>query len=308
MKEAYYFPHYCNARHDRKIKRAVKELGIEGYGIFFMLLEVLRDQSDLRFPMKDVDLLADEFGTSEQKVRTIICNYGLFNIDDDQLFFSPKMLVFLQPHFAMKEQRKEAAMKSADKRRGKKISIEMDGRLNDRSTAVETAVQIETNDRLNGCSTKERKGKEKKGKEIKHTHSARVRDVREAKDADWDFEKLADYERVKEVYPKNGSCRNPEAEREFYTALKTDGAEAIISGAAKYYAYCAKKYGPNQMCGYIMQAKNFFKNRRYLDPWDELVAALSLDSFKSTTVNSIVFDGTNPNKYDNLDVEVVQNG
>jgi hypothetical protein len=41
-KDAYYFPHFYNARHDRKIKRLRKDLGIEGYGIFFMLLEVLR--------------------------------------------------------------------------------------------------------------------------------------------------------------------------------------------------------------------------------------------------------------------------
>jgi uncharacterized phage protein (TIGR02220 family) len=107
-KDAYYFPHFSNARHDRKIQRLRKELGIEGYGIYFMLLETLRDQHDLTFPMKDLDLLADEFGTSEQKIRVTICNYGLFEIDDNELFFSPKMLVFLEPYFKGKEQRRKA--------------------------------------------------------------------------------------------------------------------------------------------------------------------------------------------------------
>jgi DnaD/phage-associated family protein len=110
-KDAYYFPHFCNARHDRKIKRVIKELGIEGYGIFFMLLEVLREQTDFKYPMDDIDLLADEFGTSEQKVRTVICNYQLFYVDDQQKFFSPKLLVYLQPYFKASEHARLAAKK-----------------------------------------------------------------------------------------------------------------------------------------------------------------------------------------------------
>ena len=86
-KEGFYFPHFCNARHDRKIKRLRKELGVEGYGIYFMLLETLRDQHDLRYPLEDIDLLAEEFNVSEQKVRVTICNYSLFEIDEDQKFF-----------------------------------------------------------------------------------------------------------------------------------------------------------------------------------------------------------------------------
>lgn len=108
-KDAYYFPHFCNARHDRKITRLRKELGIEGYGIFFMLLEVLRDQTDLKYPLDDIDLLADEFGTSEPKVRTVICNYQLFKIDEQKKFFSPKLLVYLLPYFAASEKARHAA-------------------------------------------------------------------------------------------------------------------------------------------------------------------------------------------------------
>lgn len=102
-KDAYYFPHFSNARQDRKLKRAMKQLGIEGYAIYFMLLEVLRDQSQLKYPMEDIDLLADEFGTSEQKVRTIICNYGLFQVDDEEYFFSPKFFEYLSPYLEQKE-------------------------------------------------------------------------------------------------------------------------------------------------------------------------------------------------------------
>jgi len=147
-KEAFYFPHFCNARHDRKIRRLRKELGTEGYGIYFMLLETLREQQDLMYPLEDLDLLAEEFNVSEAKVKVAICNYGLFEIDEEQKFFSPKMFVYLEPYFKMKEQRKIAGQKSADKRKGIEIS---------------TTVQQPFNDR----STKERKGKESKEKESK---------------------------------------------------------------------------------------------------------------------------------------------
>ena len=126
QKEAFYFPHFCNARHDRKIRRLRKELGVEGYGIYFMLLETLREQQDLVYPLEDIDLLAEEFGVSEAKIKATICGYELFEIDAEEKFFSPKMLVYLEPYFRMKEQRREAGLKSAAKRQ-----------LNDRSTTVQ---------------------------------------------------------------------------------------------------------------------------------------------------------------------------
>ena len=128
-KDAYYFPHFSNARHDRKVKRLIKELGVEGYGVFFMLLEVLREQLDYRYPIDDIDLLADEFGTSEQKVRVVICNYKLFILDEENNFFSPKFIEFMQPYLKMKDQRKLAGMASAEKRRQRS--------LNGRETVVE---------------------------------------------------------------------------------------------------------------------------------------------------------------------------
>lgn len=149
-KEAYYFPHFSNARHDRKIQRLRKELGIEGYGIFFMLLETLRDQIDLKYPTSDIDLLADEFGTSEQKLRTVIANYQLFELDEDELFFSPRMLVYLQPYFNMKEQRKIAGRASAEARKNKLLELS----FNDRSMDDEQS------------KVKEKKEKESKVNEI----------------------------------------------------------------------------------------------------------------------------------------------
>ena len=144
QKEAFYFPHFSNARHDRKIRRLRKELGIEGYGIYFMLLETLRDQHDMMYPLADCDLLAEEFGTSDAKIKTVLCNYELFDFDEESRFFSPKMLVYLEPYFKMKEQRVAAGKASAVKRM-----------LNDRSTTVQQSKVKES--KVNEIKVKESK-------------------------------------------------------------------------------------------------------------------------------------------------------
>lgn len=90
-----------------------KELGLEGYAIYFKTLEILREQLDFRYPMDDIDLLADEFNTSEQKIRVVICNYELFEIDECNMFFSNKFNENMQPYLKMKEQRSLAGRSSA---------------------------------------------------------------------------------------------------------------------------------------------------------------------------------------------------
>ncbi|MDR9419494.1 DUF4373 domain-containing protein [Gracilimonas sp.] len=110
-KDAYYFPHFSNARHDRKLRRVRKELGVEGYGIYFMILEVLREQEDFAYPVHDIDLLADDFGTSEQKVEVVIMNYNLFLIDEDKFFYSPKLIEYLQPYLERSKRARKAALK-----------------------------------------------------------------------------------------------------------------------------------------------------------------------------------------------------
>jgi hypothetical protein len=108
-KDAYYFPHFSNARHDRKLKRVIKDLGIEGYGIYFMVLEVLRDQQDFKYPLDDLDLLADEFGTSESKLKVVVSNYDLFQIDIDNNFFSMRQKFYMQPYLEKTQRAKDAA-------------------------------------------------------------------------------------------------------------------------------------------------------------------------------------------------------
>jgi len=157
MKDAFYFPHFSNARTDRKIKRLVKALGIEGYGIYFMLLEVLREQTEFRYPICDIDLLADEFGTSLPKVEATIKSFGLFEVDDEEMFFSLNLIKYLEPMFKMKEQRSIAGKASAEKRRQQILENNHpnDTEFNDRSTTVQRL--INENEQKKATESKEKK-------------------------------------------------------------------------------------------------------------------------------------------------------
>ena len=149
-KDAFYFPHFANARHDRKIKRVQKELGLEGYAIYFQLLEVLREQIDFKYPFKDVDLLADEMGTSEPKIKAVICNYDLFTLDEESNFFSIKQVYYLQPYIEKTQRARIAAKKRWDN-------------VNDDANAM----QMHSKCNADAMQVKESKVKENKVKQTK---------------------------------------------------------------------------------------------------------------------------------------------
>ena len=45
-KDAYYFSHDSNAKDDPKCMLLIEELQLEGYGIYWILIEVLREQEN----------------------------------------------------------------------------------------------------------------------------------------------------------------------------------------------------------------------------------------------------------------------
>lgn len=170
-KELMYFPHLHDARNDRKVRRMRNELGIEGYGIFFMLLEKLRSEDGMCYPLEDVDLLAKEFETTEQKVLATIKGYRLFEFDDQGNFYSPKLFEYMQPMF----KRREKAQKAARKRWGQSNNNELNPGPDDRKALSESSnadiEQCSSNAQalpkqcsVNAVQCKEKKRKEKKTK------------------------------------------------------------------------------------------------------------------------------------------------
>ena len=97
-KDCYYFPHDSNAKDDPKCVLMIEQLGMEGYGIYWMLVETLRDQPDYTYPVANIPALARRYNTSAEKVRTVVYNHELFTVKEDKIFFSEslnrRMLVF----------------------------------------------------------------------------------------------------------------------------------------------------------------------------------------------------------------------
>lgn len=90
-KDAYYFPHDSNAKDDPKCVLLIEQLGMEGYGIYWMLIETLREQPDYTYPVANIPALGRRYNTTAEKVKTVVYNYGLFTVKDDKIFFSDSL-------------------------------------------------------------------------------------------------------------------------------------------------------------------------------------------------------------------------
>lgn len=90
-KDAYYFPHDSNAKDDPKCVLLIEQLGMEGYGIYWMLVEVLREQPDYTYPLSLLPALARRYNTTTEKVKAVVCGYELFTIKEDRIFFSDSL-------------------------------------------------------------------------------------------------------------------------------------------------------------------------------------------------------------------------
>lgn len=91
-----WFTHDCNAKDDPKIILLIDELGLEGFGIFWVLIETLRAQKGYKLQLKAVDALARRYNTTSQKMHVVIKSYDLFTIDGEEFFFSPSLLRRMQ--------------------------------------------------------------------------------------------------------------------------------------------------------------------------------------------------------------------
>lgn len=83
-----YFSHDSNARNSDKLIPLRASMGVEGYGIYFMLLERLREEPDY-MSVKDYNMLAFDFRVDAAKVKSVVENFGLFAFTDDgKCFYS----------------------------------------------------------------------------------------------------------------------------------------------------------------------------------------------------------------------------
>lgn len=103
-----YFSHDSNARNDIKIIRLRRQLGMEGYGIYWCLVETLRETSDYRLPLEAIEDIAFQIDVAKEKVETVVKAYGLFKIEQE-CFFSLRLLRSMELYDKLSEAGKKGA-------------------------------------------------------------------------------------------------------------------------------------------------------------------------------------------------------
>lgn len=133
MKDAYYFTHDSNAKDDPKCMMLIETLQLEGYGIFWMLVETLRDQPNYKYPLILVPALARRYNTTAEKIKAVIQNYGLFQVDDREFFYSESLNTRMIAWDNSKEKFRLAGIASGKARRLKALEHQS----NDVQTSIE---------------------------------------------------------------------------------------------------------------------------------------------------------------------------
>lgn len=153
-KDTYYFSHDSNARNDEKILAIRMRHRAEGYAVYFMILERLRECTD-NMSVKDYNVLAFDFRVSADLVKSVVENYGLFVFTDDgKHFYSERMQRNMEIVKAKSEKAKQAVKKRWEKQ--KKDAKEIPPKNESNTNVIQTYNERNTI-----------KGKEKKVKETK---------------------------------------------------------------------------------------------------------------------------------------------
>ena len=110
IKDAYYFSHDANAFHDPKIIRFRSEFGLEGYGFYWAVIEMLRNQSDYCLNSGELDLLSFHLHADDSKIKQMLskCYELELLILKDGKIFSDSLLRRMSKADNIRERRREA--------------------------------------------------------------------------------------------------------------------------------------------------------------------------------------------------------
>ena len=107
MKKIQSFQHDFFARNDEKIVKLLSEQGIEGYGLYWIIIEKLYENEG--YLKSDYMLLAFDIRTECERIEALINNYGLFKHTKDGRFYSQSILDRLEESKDKSKKAKAAA-------------------------------------------------------------------------------------------------------------------------------------------------------------------------------------------------------
>lgn len=119
-KNTNYFSHDSTARNDAKLLRVRIRHGAAGYGVYFMILERLREENDY-MSVRDYDMIAFDLREDVSLVQSVIEDFGLFCFSEDgEYFYSESFCRRMNLKDDIKSKRSEAGKKGLAKRWGEK--------------------------------------------------------------------------------------------------------------------------------------------------------------------------------------------
>lgn len=115
-----YFSHDSNARNDEKLVRLRMRHKAAGYGVYFMILERMRDANDYMCA-KDYNLIAFDLREDAALIKSVVEDFGLFVFTEDgKYFYSESFLKRMGMKDDVSRKRSEAGKKGSSKRWHKK--------------------------------------------------------------------------------------------------------------------------------------------------------------------------------------------
>ena len=120
MKRDQYIPHEVSMRNTSEVMNLIEKEGMEGYGIYWALMEYLRTQDDYIGDIEVLKSLARQLRVRLPKLKRIMVNYGLFSCTETT-FLSPKLVEVMKP-FEDRRARIEAYKRDKQKQNSLVIS------------------------------------------------------------------------------------------------------------------------------------------------------------------------------------------
>lgn len=132
-----YFSHDFNARNDIKLKKVIANLGIQGIGLYWCIIECLYE-NDGYLSFDDIDLLSYELRTDKDLILNLIENFDLFKKNNKNKFYSQSVLNRLEEIESKSRKNRENALK----RWNKNDTNEMQTESNSNATALQPQCYI----------------------------------------------------------------------------------------------------------------------------------------------------------------------
>lgn len=265
MKDAFYFPHDSNASQDPKILQMCSVYGAQGYGWYWMLIEIMRDQENYKLDISGkyaCNSLAIRMYTDKDTLVSFlddcVSEFKLFK-QDDTYIWSESLIRRMQTKDIKSQKARESVMHRWNK---KSETARPDTNV--------SKTYYDKNTDVSNFDTKEEKTREEKRKEEKTKEDARAcatdgQDVDNlspgegnpssegeghgepdgGSDGELSTDENPDFMTFWNIYPRLG---NMSKAMEAWKTLIADGIKPkyIILAAEKYKAYVKKQQTAEQ--------------------------------------------------------------